>query len=212
MFECDEPQTTSSSVGSKPRRALAVSLARWPYSAADLVADLPGAVHLVAETPEAAVPRFRAPVLGPEVGPVAAARVVDVFDEVARLVEAARAEIDREHHLGAGLFGPVGEFVDADQVRLRGAPGKVEPPRAAFLRADAVFPIVGGHEVAARIAADRRVELAHQLDARPCACPRRPPADVRARRCPCRPRGRDARERSRRDVCRYPRRHRPRSP
>ena len=56
--------------------------------------------------------------------------MVDVFDEVARLVEPARAEVDRQHHLGAGLFGPVGEFVDADLVGLGRAPGKVEPRRA----------------------------------------------------------------------------------
>src|SRR5690242_2418081 len=36
MFECDDPQTTSSSDLSKARRVLAVSLARRPYSSAVL--------------------------------------------------------------------------------------------------------------------------------------------------------------------------------
>ena len=164
MLECDEPQTTSSRVGSKPAQRLGGLVGEVAVFGGRLVADLPGAVHLVAETPEAAVPRFRASVLGPEVRPVAAAGVVDVFDEGPRLVEAAGTEIDRQHHLGAGLFGPVGEFVNADLVRLRGAPGKIEPPRAVLLWADAILPIVGGHEVAARIAADRRVERAHQFE------------------------------------------------
>ena len=107
------------------------------------VADLPLAVHLVAEAPEAAVPRLLATVLCPEVGPVAVVGVVDVLDEVAGGVEAARAEVDGEHHLGAGLLGPVGELVDADLVGLGGVPREIQPLWPVGLRADAVLPVVG---------------------------------------------------------------------
>jgi hypothetical protein len=172
MLECDEPQTTSSSVGSSPRSALAVSLARWPYSAADLVTDLPGAVHLVAQAPETAVPRLLAAVLRPQVRPVGAALVVDIFDEGARLVEPARAEIDRQHHLGAGLLAQ-----SANSWMPTWLDSVVRQARSSrlgrwSLRADPVFPVVGGHEVAAGIAADRRVERANQVEhvpRMPCA-------------------------------------------
>ena len=69
--------------------------------------------------------------------------MVDIFDEGSRLIQAAGTEIDRKHHLSAGFLSPVGKFVNADQVRLRGAPGKIEAPRAILLRTYAVFPIVG---------------------------------------------------------------------
>ena len=99
-----------------------------------------------------------------QVAPVTAGRAVDVFDEVARLVEPARAEVDRQHHLSAGRLAPFSELVHADRVRFRGVPGQVEPGRALLARADAVLPVVGRHEVAAGIADDRHVELAHEVD------------------------------------------------
>jgi hypothetical protein len=135
-----------------------------PVFPGSLVADLPGSVHFVPEAPEPAVPRLFPTVLRPQVGPVGSALVIDVFDETARLVQPARAEVDRQHHLGPGLFGPVGEFVDADLVGLGRAPGEVEPLRSLLLRPDAVFPVVSGHEVAARIPADRSVQRADEVD------------------------------------------------
>ena len=129
-----------------------------------LVADLPRAVHLVAEAPMLDAERFGAAVRLAQVAPIAAGRAVDVFDEVARLVEAARAEIDGEHHLRADRRAPVGEFVDADGVQLGGVPGEVEAGRALVARADAVFPIVGGDEIAAGIANDRDVQRLDEFD------------------------------------------------
>src|SRR6185312_293238 len=114
--------------------------------------DLPGAIHLVAEAPELDVPGLLAAILAPEVAPIAAARMVDILDEVARRIEAARAEVDRQHHLGTGGVAPVGEFMNADLIALRGMPGEVEPHRALLLRPDAVFPVIGGDEIAARVA------------------------------------------------------------
>ena len=109
------------------------------------------------------VERIGAAVLLAQVAPVAAGRAVDVFDEVARLVEAARAEIDGQHHLGADGLAPVGEFVDADGVGIGGVPGEIEPGRALVARADAVFPVVGRDEIAAGIAHIRDLQVADQL-------------------------------------------------
>ena len=129
-----------------------------------LVADLPRPVHLVAEAPVLDAERLGAAVRLAQVAPVAAGRPVDVFDEVARFVEAARAEIDREHHFRAGRVAPLGELVHADRVRLGRVPGEVEPRRALLARPDPVLPVVGGHEIAAGIAHDRDLELADQVD------------------------------------------------
>ena len=88
--------------------------------------------------------------------------MIAVFDQVARFVRSARADIDREHRLDAGHPAPVDELVGAELVGLRRAPGQVEPHRPLLLRSDAVLPVVAGQEVAARIAHDRRPELARQ--------------------------------------------------
>ena len=93
-----------------------------------------------------------------------AARMVAVFDQVARRIAAARAEIDREHRLDVGGAAPVDELVGAERVRLGRHPGKVEPARAILHRPDAVLPVVAGDEIAARIAHDGGRELAHHRE------------------------------------------------
>ena len=121
----------------------------------DLVADLPGAVHLVAEAPHPDAVGLLDAVAAAQVAPGGAARVVAVLGEGTGGVQVARAEVDGEHHLDAGLLRPFRELVDADLVRLLRAPGEVEPDGALVLRPDAVLPVVGGDEIAARVA-DRR--------------------------------------------------------
>src|SRR5690606_22651270 len=129
-----------------------------------LVTDLPGTIHLIAEAPELHAPWLAPTVAGPQVTPVGAAGMVAVFEEAARRIEAARAEIDRKHHLGPGGRAPVGEFVDADLVRFARAPGEIEPHRTALLRSDAILPIIGGDEIAPGIAHDRDAQLADTLE------------------------------------------------
>ena len=128
------------------------------------MAHLPGAVHFVAQAPELDIKgRFRA-VFAPQVAPIAAGGMVGVFDDVARRVGAARTEIDGVHNLRISLLHPVDKFVQADFVRFRGEPGEVEPAGALAARADAVFPVEAGNEVAARIAHDGHAEPAHHVD------------------------------------------------
>ena len=129
-----------------------------------LVADLPGPVHLVAETPMLDAERLGATVGLAQIAPIAARRAVDVFDEIARLIEPARAEVDGEHHFGSDLCAPGGEFVQADGVGFRGVPGEIEPRRPLLARTDAVLPIVGGDEIAAGITHDGNLEIPHEFD------------------------------------------------
>src|SRR5690606_30833944 len=95
-----------------------------------LLADLPGTIHLVAEAPQLDVPRLPAAVPDAHVAPVGAARMIDVFEEAARLVDATRTEIDGEHHLRADARAPIGEFVDTDGIALGSVPGEIKPHRA----------------------------------------------------------------------------------
>ena len=173
MLEWDEPQTTSSSVGSKAAQRLGGLVGEMAVFGGGLVADLPGAVHLVAKAPESAVPRLLARRSSLRRSrPVAAARVVDVFDEVARLVEAARAEVDRQHHLGAGLLGPVGEFVDADLVASRWCARRGRAASGA------------GPSGRCRLPSCRRRRSCRRDSGR-SACRARAPGRSRRRACPC---------------------------
>ena len=88
--------------------------------------------------------------------------MIAVFDEVARGIAAARAEIDRHHRLDAGGLAPVHEFIGAEMIGLGREPGQIETRRPLLDRADAVFPVVAGDEIAAGIAHDGRTELLHQ--------------------------------------------------
>jgi len=128
------------------------------------MANLPRAVHLVAKAPQLDVPRLGAPVLAAQIRPLATAWMVHVFDEVPCGIQAARPKIDRQHHVGARRLGPFRELVDTDLVGFGCTPCEIEARRAALLRPYAVFPVVSRHEIAAWIAADRRVEFPHEID------------------------------------------------
>ena len=127
------------------------------------VPDLPGPVHLIAQAPQAHIPR-----LGPTVGCTlicqgGALLAVHVLEEIRSLGHAARAEVHGEHRLGACRVGPVHELVQAHGVRLGGMPGKVTPHRSLIDRADTVLPAVTGDEVPSGIAHEGHAQLADEI-------------------------------------------------
>src|SRR5690606_16049315 len=124
------------------------------------VPDLPRAVHLVAQAPQLDAERVRAAVGPAQVGVLRATGVVGVLQDVAGLLDAAGAEVDRHHRLGARRLRPAGELAETELVGLDRAPGPVEPARPLLLRADPVLPVVAGDEVAAGVAHDGGAELA----------------------------------------------------
>ena len=163
MSRLEEPQAASWMVGSTIRITLAVSSATRPYSSAVLSA--------ICQGPSISLPRHQSltpcgcvvAVLLAQVGERAPAGVVAVLDEAARRVRPAGAQVDRQHRLDPGGLAPVHELVGAEAVGLGREPGEVQPGGPLLDRADAVFPVVAGEEVAARIAHDGGPELAHQL-------------------------------------------------
>ena len=117
-----------------------------------LRADLPRAVHFIAEAPELDTVRRVVAVFAALVSPVGVRAAVAVFQQLDGILRRAGAEIDGQHWLNAGTLTPAQELVRADLVRLDRAPGHVGPDRAAVFRVDTVFPVIAGDEVAARIA------------------------------------------------------------
>jgi hypothetical protein len=62
--------------------------------------------------------RLRDSMPATEVGQPRAGRVIGVLDQVAGFLDAARAEVERDHRLQAGATGPHDELVEPDLVRL----------------------------------------------------------------------------------------------
>ena len=125
------------------------------------LADLPGAVHLVAQAPVAHVVRLLVAVRAAQVAPLRAAIEVAVLDVGDRHLRRAGAEVHAEQRLGPDRAAPVDELVGAELIRLQRIPRPLEHRRPLRLRTDAVEPVVAGDEVAAGIADDRNAQLLH---------------------------------------------------
>ena len=125
------------------------------------VADLPGAVHFVAETPVFDVVGIGDAVFAAEFAPAGALGLIAVFDEGGGLFGSAGAEIQAHKRLSADELAPGHEFVGAELIGVEGVPGFVEDGGAILLGADAVEPVVAGDEIAAGIANDGNRELAN---------------------------------------------------
>ena len=126
-------------------------------------ADLPFAVHLVADAPVSDAVRGVGGVFAAEIGKIGARGVIAVFKQLQRVLRGARAHIDGEHGLDLRLFAPAHELVGAELVALYAHPGEVQAGGAGSLVADAVLPVVPGNEVAAGVADDGHAQFADEL-------------------------------------------------
>src|SRR3989475_9901485 len=119
------------------------------------VADLPAAVHLVAQPPVAHAVRGGAAGLPTEFRPRGVARAVAVLDPRLGLVHRARAHVHADERLGAEHAAILDELAGAEAIRLLGVPRRPAAPRSLVSGPDAVEPVVAAHEVAAGPAEDR---------------------------------------------------------
>src|SRR5579864_5944280 len=126
-------------------------------------ADLPGAVHLVAEAPVLHTVGLRMPVPAPEVGPVRVPRAVAVFDPRLGLVHRAGPHVDHDERLRTELAAVRDELVGAEAVGLLAVPGKLHAPGAVRRRPDAVRPAIAAHEIAARPAQHRHAQRSQRV-------------------------------------------------
>src|SRR5947209_699546 len=126
-------------------------------------ADLPAAVHLVAEPPVADPIGLRMPVLTPQVRPGGIAGAVAVLDPGLGLVHGAGAHVDADVGLGADAAAILDELVGAEAVGLLGVPGELGPARASIDGPDTVEPVIAADEVAPRPAQHGYAERADRL-------------------------------------------------
>ena len=138
--------------------------------AAELVGVIFGAHHataapaLIADAPEThAVGRGMA-VGGALVGQDGADGGVEILHPVAHLLYGAAAEVAADHGLAADLRAEIEKLMRAEGVGLDLAPGVIAHPRAFFARTDAVAPVVGVGETAARPAEIRDLDRAQGGD------------------------------------------------
>ena len=113
------------------------------------VAHLPGAIHLVAESPHLHLPGIASTVLAAQAGHGGVFGGIAVLHPLLGFGPRAGAEVGADVGLGAELLDVVEEFVGAEAVGLDGAPCHFEARRALVARAYAVAPVVVGGEVAA---------------------------------------------------------------
>jgi hypothetical protein len=90
--------------------------------------------------------------------------MVGVLHDGAGLFHSLGAQVDGFHDFGAGLPGPVHEFMQAKGVGLDRVPGAVQAAGPVFARADSVFPVVARDEVAAGVPDDGGAEFLDQLE------------------------------------------------
>ena len=164
ILEFELPHTQSSIEGSTRRMALPASAAIRPYSSA--------VFWPICQGPSISLPRHHS------FTPYGSDRPFSARQSALRLpagelqysTRLRAASTPRVPRLTASIGSvpalrrPGDELVGADLVGLDRAPGEVEPRRPLLARADAVLPVVGGHEVAARVAHDGDAELARQLE------------------------------------------------
>ena len=128
-----------------------------------LVADLPGAVHLVAQAPQLDAVGLVIAVLLSQVAEISRGIHIAVFQNVHGFLHTPGAQVNCHHHIGIRLLGPVGELVQAELVGLHHMPGQVQPLGPVFPGTDTVFPPVAGDKVAAGVADHGDTQLLHQL-------------------------------------------------
>ena len=112
-------------------------------------AELPGAVHFVSEIPGLYAVGLLVAVFTAQVGPVGAALVVRVFDQVHCVLRAAGSHVNRVKGLGADLFGPLQIFVMSYLVGNVLIPGGIQVNFSFGLRADGILPLPCRNEVSA---------------------------------------------------------------
>ena len=132
-----------------------------PILAGRHVANLPGAIHFVAQTPGANGVGLGVTMIPAQIAPFSAGRHVAIFHQRGRHLGCRGAKIGADQRLGANTSGPGYKFIGAKLIRLDGVPGPVEHRGPLVARAHTVQPVIAGNKVAARIANDRHTHAAH---------------------------------------------------
>ncbi len=118
------------------------------------VADLPGTVHFITETPVLNAVRFGDAVLAAQIAPMRSFFHVAVFNQGSGLFRGSRAKIQTYQRRSAHRATPGNKFVGAELIGLDGVPGLFQHTGTIFSRSHTIQPMVAGDEVASGIAND----------------------------------------------------------
>ena len=127
------------------------------------MANLPGAVHFIAQAPQLHAKGLLGAVFAPQVGEVRIGIQVAVFHQVPGLVRAAGAQVHRHHHVRSRFLGPGNKLMHAHLIALGGEPCHFRAAGAGRRRANAILPAVAGNEIAPGPAHQRYMQLLDQL-------------------------------------------------
>src|SRR6266852_1449082 len=125
------------------------------------MANLPGAIHFVAETPLLYLVGLGKTVFAAQIAPFCSLIRVAVFDESGSFFRSAGAKIKTHQWLSADGFAPGHEFIGAKLIGVDGIPRFIEHSRTAFLWTDSIQPVVAGDEIAPGISDDGNSHLTY---------------------------------------------------
>src|SRR5438045_3770153 len=123
------------------------------------MSDLPGAIHLVAQTPIFDGVRFGVPMRRAQVSVVRAFGRIAIFDEIGGLLNRACTQVDAEHRFCVNRLAKVYKLIRAKLVALDGLPGQFAPLWTLLARADTIFPAVAAQEIPTRIADRAEIQV-----------------------------------------------------
>ena len=159
----EEPAATSLTDGVGPLHEFRGFEGELAIVVGAAMAHLPGAIHLVTESPHFDLPGIAPAVLAAQARHGGVFRGIAIFHPLLGLRPGAGAEVGADVGLGADRLHVVEELVSAEAVGFDGAPRHFEARRALVARAYAVAPVVVGGEVAARPAEERDIQFADGL-------------------------------------------------
>ena len=128
------------------------------------MAELPMAVHFVADIPEFHAVRFRVSVGRAQSALRRRRGAVDIFHQFPAGSRLAKAGIHTPIRVDAHQFAHHQQLIDTGIVGLHGVPSIVKDRGTLVRIADRILPVVAGDKVAARKAKEAAIHLLHQRD------------------------------------------------
>src|SRR4026209_551630 len=121
------------------------------------MAQLPGSIHFIAETPQTHLMRFGMPMTDAEISISRSSLSVAIFNPVASLLRHACAQVDREHRHPIHLSTQANVLICAKSVGLYALPGKLAHGGTFVQRTTTIFPMIARSEVASWVAHGRYI-------------------------------------------------------
>src|SRR5579871_5032767 len=128
------------------------------------MADLPGAIHFIAETPRFDIVGRGEAVTAAQLAPAGSADHVAILDESRGLLCCSASQVDGKQRLGSCGTAPADELIGAELVGFERVPCAIEDSGPFLFRSNSIAPVISGDEVAARIAHDGNADRADFFD------------------------------------------------